>query len=69
MQQIGNPPHSTAIHSKLVSYNTKQIITDAAFNPIILNTKLANNPFLKDQEKFHFFIYKINDYNRRVSNK
>ena len=36
--------------------------------PILLNVKLTSNPFLKDQEKFHYIIFQLNDYNRRVTN-
>ena len=46
-------------------YNTERILS-GGFKPIVLNVKLTNNPFLKDQEKFHYLVYRLNDYNRRV---
>lgn len=44
---------------ELRNYNTNRIINDN-FRPIPLNVKLASNPFLKDQEKYHYLIYKLN---------
>ena len=46
-------------------YNTKRII-NSDFPIVPLNVKLTSNPFMKDQEKFHFLVYKLNDYNKRI---
>ena len=37
------------------------------FKPVALNVKLTSNPFLKEQEKFHYLVYRLNDYNKRVN--
>lgn len=50
----------------LKEFNTKRILGEE-FRPIPLNLKLLSNPFLKDQEKFHYIIFRLNDYNRRIS--
>lgn len=50
----------------LRQYNTERIV-NYNFQPIALDVKLTVNPFLKDQEKYHFIIYKLNDYNKRVA--
>lgn len=31
-----------------------------------LNVKLANNPFLKNEDKFQYLIYQLNEYNKKV---
>lgn len=49
----------------LRAYNTHRIV-NSEFKPIPLNVKLTSNPFLKDQEKFHYLVYKLNDYNKRI---
>lgn len=51
----------------LKEYNTKRIL-NSELSIVPLNVKLTSNPFLKDQEKFHYLVYKLNDYNKRISN-
>ena len=48
------------------AFNTQRVM-EPPFHPIQLNVKLTSNPFLKDQEKFHYLVYRLNDYNRRVA--
>ena len=47
------------------SYNQDRII-NSGFTPITLDPKLTSNPFLKDQEKFHYLVHKIKEYNKQV---
>lgn len=50
----------------LQEYNTQRIL-NSDMHIVPLNVKLTSNPFLKDQEKFHFLVYKLNDYNKRIA--
>lgn len=51
--------------SKLQEYNTSRILSNTT-SPLPINTSLSKNPFLKDQEKYHYLMYKITDYNKRL---
>lgn len=62
MKEVKKVPDMPALQE----YNTKRII-NSDFSKIPVNVKLTTNPFLKDQEKFHFLVYKLNDYNKRIA--
>lgn len=46
-------------------FNTTRILS-ANVNPIPLSIQLVSNPFLRDQEKFHYIAYQLKQYNKRV---
>ena len=49
------------------SYNERKILSDQ-FTPIVFDPKLTSNPFLRDQEKFHYLVHRIKEYNKQVLN-
>ena len=47
------------------TFNEKRILKDI-FAPVPLDVRLVSNPFLKDNEKYLFLVYKIKQYNQAV---
>ena len=44
----------------------KKLVQEVKPRAFTLNVKLANNPFLKSEDKFQYVVYHLNEYNKRI---
>ena len=54
-----------AIKNKNRSFNEGKILS-SIFNPVPFDMKLVFNPYLKDEEKYQYLVFKMKEYNKAV---